>query len=283
MDLMPSTPPSSRPTPTATRAARSRRTSDQAPALAITFAAASDTGNFREHNEDTAFTVSLEAARNMDGARAAILGVCDGMGGVHGGHIASALTRDLLVKSLTADPATTPAALSEAIEEASRHVYEMGERRRELRGMGTTATVATIDGDTMLVGQVGDSRCYLLRGGRLRQLTRDQSLVALLVERGELTEEEARHSPYSNVILQAVGTSESIAPVVQRVALEPGDVVMLCSDGLHGVLEPRALSRLLKAVEPGAEGETCEALIAAALEAGSTDNVSCVIACVRSA
>jgi protein phosphatase len=142
--------------------------------------------------------------------------------------------------------------------------------------MGTTATVAVLADDRVVLGQVGDSRAYLFRDGTLTQLTRDQSLAQMLIEQGRLQPHEVKEFVGSNIILQAVGTSDELDVDVREVRLAAGDVLVLCSDGLSGPVEPAAITRVLaQAPDPAA---ACDELIREALSAGGPDNVTCIVA-----
>jgi protein phosphatase len=159
---------------------------------------------------------------------------------------------------------------------ASQRILLEARRNRALEGMGTTATVAAVRGTELVLGQVGDSRAYLLRNGKLTQLTRDQNLATLLVERGQLTPEAARHFENSNIILQALGTQETVDVDLTAVQLSTGDVLLLCSDGLWGPVDDDDIARVLRAAPDC--GAATAALIALAIEKGAPDNVTCIVA-----
>jgi protein phosphatase len=142
--------------------------------------------------------------------------------------------------------------------------------------MGTTATVCALRGEVLLVAQVGDSRAYLLRGGRLTQLTRDQTLATLLVERGQLLPEEVPSFAFGHVILQAVGTSPHVEVDLVELRAARGDVLLVCSDGLSGPVPDEAIRDVLEAA--ASPEEAAETLIARANEAGGPDNVTCIVA-----
>src|SRR5262249_1971706 len=137
-------------------------------------------------------------------------------------------------------------ALIRALNEAASFVYALSRTDRRLLGMGTTATVGALVGNELVLGQVGDSRAYLARDGCLLQLTRDRTLAMLMIERGQLTLEEARHFEYANVILQAVGTQEVVDVDLRSVRVEDGDVLLLCSDGLSTVTGDEAIAAVLE-------------------------------------
>lgn len=234
-------------------------------------------GCVRASNEDRALVRPLP--------RGAFFGVCDGMGGARGGEVASTVTVETLDEAASAEPPSTADSAARlvvaALRTASRRVHTLSKVRHpvDLEGMGTTASVAAIVGDRMVLGQVGDSRVYVLRAGALRQVTRDQSLAQVLVERGQLRPEDMDRFELRNVILQAVGPSPSVDVDVRAVALGDGDVVLACSDGLYGAVGADEMTRLLLAHADPAEA--CRALMDAALAAGASDNVTCVVVAVR--
>ena len=142
--------------------------------------------------------------------------------------------------------------------------------------MGTTATVCTFAGDALLVAQVGDSRAYLMRRGVLHQLTRDQTLKTLLVERGQLTPEEAGGFQHNNIILQALGHKGGVEVDLGWVGLCQDDILLVCSDGLFGCVSDEHIQSALGAAK--SPGDACDALIDLALAAGAPDNVTCIVA-----
>jgi protein phosphatase len=215
-----------------------------------------------------------------------VLAVCDGMGGAAGGEVASeqavATMREALAAPVGADSTdatVTARRVVNALREAARTIQARAMREPRLRGMGTTATVAVVSADQAVLGQVGDSRAYLLRRGTLTQLTRDQSLAQLMIEQGRLRPEEVKEFVGANVILQAVGTSPHLDVDVRRVALTGGDVLLICSDGLCGLVGADALCDALARYDD--PERACDELIRLALHAGGTDNVTCVVARVE--
>ena len=213
-----------------------------------------------------------------------MLAVCDGMGGAAAGEVASGMTVDVLREVMTGEgaPSTRGALgrrLLRAVEEAAARVHAASLASRARRGMGTTATACAIAGDTLYIAQVGDSRAYLQRDGQLTQLTRDQTLAMLMLERGQLTAEEAQSFPLGHVILQAVGTTPRVEVDLTRLRLARGDVLLVCSDGLYGVVSDDAIRAVL-AGAPTADA-ACDALVALANDAGGPDNVTAVVARLR--
>jgi protein phosphatase len=166
--------------------------------------------------------------------------------------------------------------LKTAIRLANARVFQAADNREELTGMGTTVVTALLSGDRMTIGSAGDSRCYLVRGGELKQLTRDDSWVSAALGEGILNSDDVEHHPLRNVITKAVGAREAIDLDVLEHDLQPGDLVMLCSDGLHGMVGDPEIARILLA-SSGSLEETSARLVEAANEAGGRDNVTVVL------
>jgi PPM family protein phosphatase len=162
------------------------------------------------------------------------------------------------------------------VEEASGRIFATARKRRDLRGMGTTATACALAGEMLYLAQVGDSRAYLFRQGRLTKVTRDQTLATLLMEQGRLAPEDLDTFPLSHVILQAVGTTEQVQVDLTRVRIARGDVLLVCSDGLYGPVPHETLRATLEQ-EPSAHA-AAQALVRLAIAAGGPDNVTCVVA-----
>jgi serine/threonine protein phosphatase PrpC len=230
----------------------------------LRYAVRSDPGRQRPRNED----------RALVGFVAPFALVCDGMGGEAGGEVASNIASEAIAAALDgAWPWTNVEdALVASIVDAGDRVRAIARAEPRLARMGTTATVAAVHGDWLLCAQVGDSRAYLYRDGHLAQLTRDQTMVELLKASGV---DVVGEGIPTNVILQAVGSSVRLEVVVTRTPFRPRDVVMLCSDGLCGVVADEAMESILAANEdPDA---ACDALVAAANEAGGPDNITVVV------
>ena len=220
------------------------------PEVKIRLFGRTDVGQVREHNEDNFIVADLtkesrglmEADRNqIAGPRGTLLGVCDGMGGAAAGEVASQLAVDIIYQRMAIgeppnDHDDLAARLVHAIEAAGLRIFSEAKLDRTRRGMGTTATIAALMDDHLFFGQVGDSRAYILRGERLVQVTRDQSLVNQLIEAGQLTEEEAETFEHNNIILQALGTADTVQVDLTYVVLRKGDTLLLCSDGLSGMV-----------------------------------------------
>lgn len=223
--------------------------------------AITDVGRTREHNEDAFMVADLDTAQPIafpteqiktPGEHGTLFMVADGMGGAAAGEIASSMAVDVILSELrrrwTSGPGNDPQVfaitLHDATEVANDRIHEYASEHPENRGMGTTATVAGILGDTLYIAQVGDSRAYLVRDGAARQLTKDQSLMQRLIEAGEITAEEAEVSERRNIILQALGPEAAIKVDITHQKLRRGDVLVLCSDGLSGVVRDTEISRV---------------------------------------
>ena len=219
-------------------------------------------GRRRRHNED-AYVVQPP-----------LFAVADGMGGAKAGEVASALAADAVQESGN-DGESGEARVAALIEEANRRVFRRASEDREASGMGTTMTVALVEGDEVAIGHVGDSRAYLIRDGRLEQLTDDHSLVAELVRSGKLTPEEAETHPQRSVITRALGTEADVDVDTFSVRSAPGDLFLLCSDGLTSMVDDETI---LDAVERNRADleEAAKALINAANLGGGEDNITVV-------
>ena len=203
-----------------------------------------------------------------------VFGVADGMGGHNGGETASAGARDGILRD-TKDLTPSPAALEEAVKKVNMELWEMQLHSEALSGMGTTLTVLWPAGSRMLIGHVGDSRAYLWRRGDFRQVTEDHSMVADMVRRGLLTEEQADAHPMRNYITRAVGTEPTIQVDVLSFSREKGDRWLICSDGLHGLVGRERLQELMAAEDLD---ESADQMIRESLDRGGRDNISLIIA-----
>ncbi|MBQ8653958.1 MAG: Stp1/IreP family PP2C-type Ser/Thr phosphatase [Clostridia bacterium] len=200
-------------------------------------------------------------------------GVADGMGGHKGGETASAGARDGMLELLSGK---TPAidTLREAVETVNSRLFEQQKQDEKLSGMGTTLTALWFSEHYVYIAQVGDSRAYRMRKGKLEQLTQDHSLVAELVRAGVLTPEQAADHPMRNVITRAVGTEETVDVDVIVEEREKDDLWLVCSDGLYGMVEDSAMEAILSVNTPEA---SVKLLIDAAMASGGHDNISVVI------
>ena len=205
--------------------------------------------------------------------------VADGMGGHAAGEVASEMAVRIIAKELgsVSDLSDSEAAeaIRRSIREANAAIYQRTLDEQDKRGMGTTATAMKINGPRYLVGQVGDSRAYLLRDGQLIQLTKDHSYVQEQVDAGHLTPEQARTHPYSNVITRCVGANGEVVPDVYVGTLRAGDLCLLASDGLTGMLEDNELYAILDAER--VPQEIVDTLIVEANDRGGLDNITAVL------
>src|SRR6476619_5829981 len=217
--------------------------------LRLHFAAISDVGRVRKDNQDSGY------------AGPWLLSVCDGVGGAARGDIASATAIQQLRKL---DEPPTEDRIGELVDEDP-----------SLNGTSTTATVALFDGTRLGMGHVGDSRAYLYRSGEITQLTKDHTFVQSLIDEGRITEEDARVHPHRNLILKALDGIHETEPDLFHIGLAAGDRVLLCSDGASGVLDDGRLADILST---GGPDFAAVELVRASLEAGSSDNVTCIVA-----
>jgi len=229
----------------------------------LRYASLTETGRVRENNEDSC---------HADGR---IFIVADGMGGHRAGEVASAAAvEEFLDFERENRPLDPLERMRGGILAASRELYRMTQNDPGLEGMGTTFTCALVEGKLYL-GHVGDSRAYLWRNGVLRLLTRDHSLVERMVSEGYISRLEARFHPQRNVILRALGVAGELEVDLDSLSIEPGDRMLLCSDGLTGPIEDDELEAVISG-NPDPE-VCCRALVDAANDRGGTDNISVIV------
>ena len=227
--------------------------------MRVVVGVATDIGRVRERNEDSYLV------------EPPLYAVADGMGGARGGAVASSLALDTVEQLLRGGKAS----LAEMIRSANRAVFERSISDRKVSGMGTTLTATTVDEQGAHLGHVGDSRAYLLRAGALRQLTDDHTLVNRMVKAGEITPAEAGTHPHRNVLTRSIGTEPEVVVDENDVPLIDGDRLLLCSDGLTGmVTEPQIQAILETTPDPQ---EASDRLITAANRAGGIDNITVVV------
>jgi serine/threonine protein phosphatase PrpC len=204
--------------------------------------------------------------------------LCDGMGGAAAGEVASSTAIEEVMRRLTQrEPGVPlPAVAEAAVGAANRTVYELSRHQRRFRGMGTTLVALVVDEHYGWVLNIGDSRCYLMRNRQLQQVTRDHSLIDEEVRRGRMSPAEARYSPYRNVITRALGTQSTVDVDVFEMETEPGDLFLLCSDGLTRDIDDSLIESILGLDLPLAE--LCARLVNAANQAGGGDNITCLLA-----
>jgi PPM family protein phosphatase len=203
-----------------------------------------------------------------------LFAVADGMGGAQAGEIASRLAADALRE--VAGDGDGEERVASLVREANRRVYERSRTDSSASGMGTTVTAALLEGDLVRIGHVGDSRAYLIRNGLLEQLTKDHSLVAELMRDGKLSQEEADAHPQRSVITRALGTDPDVDVDTDTVDSRPGDVFLLCSDGLTTMVEDEAILRIVEE-HRGDLDRAAKNLVSAANTAGGEDNITVVL------
>ncbi len=232
------------------------------------YAVKTDIGH-RAHNEDSYLLPP-------DGCSTCLFAVADGMGG----HAAGALASKLLVDGLSANPGKFKPdreikELKNMIERINLNVYETSENDKTLQGMGSTLVCALMLGDKYIAANVGDSRLYHYNGETIKRVTTDHSFVEQLVMQGAITREEARIHPQRNIITRAMGVSPTVDIDVFEHDWHPGDILLLCSDGLHGPVEEDEIVSILQSGQT--LDEMCETLTQSALDNGGTDNITLIL------
>jgi protein phosphatase len=243
--------------------------------MTIELHAAVDAGRARSNNEDS---VALDPEN-------ALAVLADGMGGYNAGEVASnmattfirtELGRWLREASRQASDAEVRRAMDICVDNANRAIFNASNANPQYAGMGTTLVVAVFREGRLLLGHVGDSRCYRLRAGRLQQITRDHSLLQEQIDAGLITPEQAAYSANKNLVTRAVGVEDTVLLETHQHEVQPGDLYLLCSDGLSDMVDDPGIAQLLQAHEALDDG--CQALIDAANDAGGRDNISVILA-----
>ncbi|TLZ62458.1 MAG: Stp1/IreP family PP2C-type Ser/Thr phosphatase [Methanobacteriota archaeon] len=245
---------------------------------------ATNVGRVRPVDEDSMVAVEIRTAFLSEVRTRLLLMVADGMGGHRRGDVASRIASQTVASTLlpllTTEQeiprATYHRALRSAVALANQAIFAEVDRHPECQGMGTTLSMAIADGRTLHVANVGDSRVYVINQREIYQVTRDHSLVQELVDRGEIKPEEARHHPRKNVITMALGVTEEVTPDIGVLTVEPGDIILVCCDGLINHVEDEDIRRVV--VETSDTQRACDVLVALANKGGGTDNISVVIA-----
>ena len=228
----------------------------------ISFGSRTDIGYVRDHNEDSLIIIPP------------LFAVADGMGGHEAGEIASEITVNTLAE--LAPSHLDAEGLTAAVEAANYNVMKAPRQGIGRDGMGTTLTAAMLEGERLLIAQVGDSRAYLLHKGHLQQITRDHSLMADLIEAGQITPEEARVHPNRSVITRAIGSDIHMRPDIYELNVDAGDRILLCSDGMSSMISNNAIESIMRRQS---DAQHCaDELVTAALENGGADNVTVVVA-----
>lgn len=237
------------------------------PSVPVKLAELTDIGMIREENQDHVFHEKMKNGY--------LCVVCDGMGGHAGGRTASRLAMEALFHTFRKSRSTNVRkCLGEALVAANSAVWKMANKKRALNGMGTTCVALFVDEaeGTASTAHVGDSRCYLSRGTRLQLITRDHTVVQRMLDDGLLTREQAEHHPHANVIARSLGGDQTVdVDLSESIALEEGDLFLLCSDGLTGLVPERDIVEALWSDDLDA---SCQSLIDLANENGGTDNVT---------
>jgi PPM family protein phosphatase len=242
--------------------------------MTIEIHAAVDPGRARSNNEDSVAT----------DADVALVVLADGMGGYNAGEVASnmatsfirtELGRWLREASAQATDAEVKRAMDICVDNANRAIFDAANANPQYAGMGTTLVVAVFRPHHVMLGHVGDSRCYRLRGGRLVQITRDHSLLQEQIDAGLITPEQAAFSANKNLVTRAVGVEDTVLLETHQHDLLPGDLYLMCSDGLSDMLDDAGIAQLLLSHE--SLESTCQALIDAANDAGGKDNISVIL------
>ncbi len=247
----------------------------------LSFGHGSNPGRVREHNEDYHRVKQYQMTRGM----LHFLAVADGMGGAAAGEFASKIVIDFITKALGdyvefVNQGKAAIGLDKVLERsiiaANREVYKTARENPEREGMGSTLTAMVIDGDKAVLGHVGDSRAYLVRAGKIKQISKDHSWVADQVEKGILTLEQAENHQYRNMLIRVIGTKPEVAPDIQTVQLLRDDIIILSSDGMHGLVNEKEILEELN--RTSALQSAIEFWIGLANTRGGPDNITCVVA-----
>ncbi len=228
-----------------------------------------DVGKVRDINQDC-FAIDLERGLVM---------VADGMGGHLAGEKAAQSAVEVVSALLSEqDPrqGDVQANIQRAVQEANRQIVQASMSDASMRGMGTTATVAIVDGEHVFLGHVGDSRAYLVRDGIIEQITEDHSVVAQLLKAGAITAQEAAHHPYRNVITRCLGMQLDVEADTGAVPWKAGDRLVLCTDGLSGLVSDEEIARM--ACEDEEPQDACQKMLDLAMSRGGYDNITVVMA-----
>jgi PPM family protein phosphatase len=246
----------------------------------IELASLSDVGCQRENNEDRCLYWEPESDEQFE-HKGRLAMVADGMGGHEGGQEASRIAVETVQEVYAQTPDSTPQALLLAgFTAAHERIQQYASQRPALHGMGTTATAIALLRDQLFYAHIGDSRLYLVRGAKISRLTHDHSYVGRLVENGILSLQEAEAHPQRHILTAALGAGQEVSPDVPEhpVPIEKGDVILLCTDGLWGLLAENELQAAVAAAEPS---EACRALVELAKERGGPDNITVQIIRLR--
>ena len=240
--------------------------------------AKTDLGRVRENNEDKFDFYEPEDPAVL-ATKGCFYGIADGMGGHNAGQIACELALKTIIQSYYAGPSPdAEACLRRAIDEANALIFDTAQMIPDRHGMGTTLTAAIVRDDQVLIAQVGDSRAYLIREGRITQITQDHSWVAEQVRLGAMSLEEAQSSPFRNIITRSIGTAATVEADLTMHPLRVGDILVLCSDGLSGHVDPGEIQRMVQEHSPSVAAAR---LVEQANERGGRDNITTMVLSVR--
>lgn len=235
-----------------------------------------DKGTVRTMNQDSLFAGPVGT---LDGKEAVLCLVCDGMGGAKAGDLASATAREKFVESIKNDVAAGNGnfrvIMADAADRANRAILELAKGNPDYRGMGTTLVAALLCGDKTTVVNVGDSRCYIIKNNEIKQITKDHSLVEDMIDKGELSREQAWKHPRKNLITRAVGTELHVQCDTFEVELDEGDYLLLCSDGLSNIVNAQEM--LFEVLYGDSNDTAAERMMNIALGRNASDNVTVVL------
>lgn len=251
----------------------------------LTVVGQTEVGLVRQTNEDAFVIADLTGGSLLDeqnmtkfevGQRGVLLAVSDGMGGHQAGEVASALVVESLRRSMARQPSLVPgdALLEKAAQRANRDVWKAAHVPGRER-MGATLTAVFIQGQTAHIAEVGDSRAYLVRNGKIKQVTRDQSYVQLMVDTGAMSPAQAKESEFSSVILQAMGLKETVQIALGRLDLRQRDCFLLCSDGLSSLVSDDEIRDVV--LTAGPLDAVCSKLVDLAMQRGGSDNITVIV------
>jgi serine/threonine protein phosphatase PrpC len=247
--------------------------------MIIKVAQLSHIGMHRSENQDSMSYMNPEE-RSLIKSHGCLLMVADGMGGAAGGRIASQMAVETIPSIYFEDAADPLQSLRHAFETANAQIYQRSQTDPTLQGMGTTATAIAFMEGRYISAHVGDTRLYRLRKHSMERLTSDHSMVAQMVREGLIPEEEARHHPQRNILLRSMGVQESVPVDLQSDQVRAQDIYLLCTDGLHGLVEDDEIACI---ADDNSPDQACERLVALANERGGFDNITVQIAQIEAA
>lgn len=230
---------------------------------------ATSVGKIRAVNEDAFFVSPPDATGSL------LAVVADGMGGHNAGEVASSEAINVIKDIVLENEHDAKEVLIEAINSANSTVYNMSLDKQTLYGMGTTITACVVSENKVTAAQVGDSRLYLVREGMILQITKDHSLVEMLIDNGSITKEDAKHHPQKNVITRAIGTDKEVSADIYEFSIKEGDIILLCSDGLVNMVEDEKILSVITKTK--AFEETADKLVTEAENAGGNDNITVIL------